>query len=38
MTAFMADPVNVAAEWGKLTGICCFCGSELTDDRSTVMG
>jgi hypothetical protein len=33
-----ADPVNTAAEYGKLVGRCCFCGSPLTDDKSVSVG
>jgi len=35
---FAADPETVAAKYGKLTGRCCFCGRNLTDDRSTDVG
>lgn len=35
---FANDPEGVAAKYGKLTGRCCFCGRNLTDDRSTEMG
>lgn len=38
LKAFAADPAKVAAEHGKLTGSCCFCGRKLTDDRSTAVG
>jgi hypothetical protein len=33
-----AEPAKVAAEHGKLTGMCCFCGRGLDDDRSTAVG
>jgi hypothetical protein len=33
-----ADPVNVATEYGKLTGQCCFCGLSLTTDESLMVG
>jgi hypothetical protein len=33
-----ADPAGVAAEYGRLTGNCCFCGLRLTDARSTAVG
>lgn len=33
-----ADPARVAAQYGKLTGSCCFCQSKLTDKRSTKVG
>ncbi len=36
--ALARDPAAVAAQYGKLTGRCCFCGSELTDVRSTEVG
>lgn len=28
------DPVKVAHDYGMLTGHCCFCHSELSDERS----
>lgn len=33
-----AEPAKVAAEYGRLTGACCFCGLALTDARSTAVG
>jgi hypothetical protein len=35
---FAADPQTVAAEYGKRSGYCCFCNSELTDERSLHVG
>jgi hypothetical protein len=35
---FAADPQTVAAEYGKKSGYCCFCNSELTDERSLHVG
>ncbi len=35
---FADSPAVVAAEHGKLTGNCCFCGLSLTDERSTAVG
>jgi len=32
------DPEGFLAEFGKLTGNCCFCNRELTDDRSKDAG
>jgi hypothetical protein len=32
------DPEGVAAEYGKLTGNCCFCVRKLADARSTDVG
>ena len=32
------DPITAASLWGKTIGSCCFCGRELTDERSTSMG
>jgi Family of unknown function (DUF6011) len=32
------NPARVAAEYGKLTGCCCFCNSTLTDEKSTDVG
>jgi len=33
-----ADPVKAAADYGHLTGQCCFCNLPLTDARSTTVG
>jgi len=38
LKAFAANPAKVAAEYGRLTGICCFCRKALTDERSTAVG
>ena len=35
---FSTDPAGVAADYGKLTGNCCFCRRQLTDERSTDVG
>jgi Family of unknown function (DUF6011) len=35
---FAAEPAQMAAEHGKLTGKCCFCNRPLTDERSTHVG
>lgn len=35
---FAADPLGVAKEYGNATGNCCFCGLELTVDRSVDLG
>lgn len=35
---FAADPENVAAKYGHLTGACCFCSHGLKDERSTAVG
>jgi hypothetical protein len=32
------SPAEAAAEYGHLTGVCCFCGRRLTDERSTAVG
>ncbi len=32
------SPEEVAAEFGKITGRCCFCNRSLTDDRSVSVG
>lgn len=31
-------PAEVASQYGKLTGNCCFCHRELSDERSTEVG
>lgn len=33
-----ANPAEVASEYGKLTGSCCFCEKSLTDARSSAVG
>lgn len=38
LKSFAADPEGVAAAYGQRTGSCCFCGRELTDERSTDVG
>jgi hypothetical protein len=32
------DPVDTAAEYGRLTGRCCFCDRPLKDEQSTAAG
>jgi hypothetical protein len=32
------NPADVASEYGRLTGQCCFCGLALKDARSTAVG
>lgn len=38
LQAFSADPAKVGSEYGKQGGCCCFCGSNLTDERSVNKG
>lgn len=38
LKAFSKDPGKAAKEYGDSTGRCCFCGSELTDERSLAAG
>lgn len=38
LQSFAADPAGVAAQYGHLTGNCCFCSHDLTDERSTDVG
>lgn len=33
-----SEPAKVAAEYGHLTGNCCFCSRKLSDDRSIAVG
>jgi hypothetical protein len=33
-----ADPAGTAAEYGHITGACCFCSTGLEDDRSVEVG
>lgn len=35
---FAKNPEEIAAEYGKLTGNCCFCSRALEDERSTEVG
>lgn len=35
---FAANPEDVAAKYGKLTGGCCFCSKSLNDNRSIAVG
>lgn len=35
---FAEQPAEIAAEYGRLTGQCCFCGRHLEDERSTATG
>lgn len=38
LQAINCNPVNMAAEYGRRTGNCCFCATPLSDDRSTSVG
>ena len=38
LTRLAADPAKVAAEFGHLTGHCCFCSLRLNDERSVSVG
>ena len=38
MKAFAADPVKVAADFGKLNYNCCFCSKGLDDQQSLDVG
>lgn len=38
LNRFAMDPAGVAAEYGRLTGRCCFCHIRLCDERSTAVG
>lgn len=38
LTKLAADPAGVAAEFGHLTGHCCFCWLKLSDERSVAVG
>lgn len=33
-----ADPAKFAAEYGKVTGCCCFCNKELSTEESLAVG
>ncbi len=33
-----SDPEGTAANYGRLSGNCCFCGRDLEDERSTSVG
>lgn len=38
LTKLGEAPAKVAAEYGRLTGRCCFCGRHLEDEQSTAAG
>jgi hypothetical protein len=38
LAVFNADPDAASATYGRETGNCCFCGRELTDERSVSVG
>lgn len=38
LQALAQDPAKAAADYGHLTGVCCFCNTGLTDERSTNVG
>lgn len=38
LLAFAADPIGVAAAYGRKTGYCCMCNRKLKDKRSTELG
>lgn len=38
LKTFADNPAEVATEYGRLTGNCCFCGKALSDERSTAVG
>ncbi len=38
LVEFIESPSTVAARYGRLTGRCCFCSKELTDERSVSAG
>lgn len=38
LTGLCINPVRIAQLYGKATGRCCFCGLDLTDPRSVVVG
>jgi hypothetical protein len=35
---FVDNPAEVAGEQGRFMGACCFCGQQLTDERSIGVG
>jgi hypothetical protein len=38
LAALAADPAGYAAATGQRVGSCCFCGRDLTDERSLAVG
>lgn len=38
LKALSDDPEGTASEFGRVNGCCCFCNTELTDDRSIEVG
>lgn len=38
LAQFEADPLKAAQEFGRLSGVCCSCGRDLTDPDSIAAG
>ena len=38
LSKFAESPAEVAGEYGRLNGNCCFCSRRLSDERSTHVG
>lgn len=38
LTALAQDPAGTAKAYGKLTGCCCFCGIQFSNDKSIALG
>lgn len=38
LSRLACEPAKVAAEYGHLTGNCCFCSKQLADERSIAVG
>jgi hypothetical protein len=38
LCAMQDSPEKAAAEYGRLTGKCCFCNKALSDEKSTAVG
>lgn len=38
LKALSRNPAKAAKEYGKLTGRCCFCNAQLSDEKSTAAG
>ncbi len=38
LSALAQDPAGTASKYGRLVGYCCFCHSELSDERSKAVG
>jgi len=38
LKSFAANPARIAAEYGHVSGACCFCNTKITTDESVTVG